>query len=629
MKKTVLLLKQPLVILLAIFYSLCFTTLFAWYSNDRFPATGDEPHYLVMADGIARYRTLEQTQPYADEFRTRRIYPFGLADASQVPDATNTHAVQGPRGLFNVHNIGLALVLALPFALAGVGGAKVFMVLLNGVAVYCAWYFAKRFSSSTRVAMASVLTLTCGLPFIPAANQIYPDLLAGVVALWAVTQLFSHEQGLGSSQPSPWNHLVLGGIAAAFLPWLHLKFAIAATILTCGLCYAKLKQSKSLFSSFIVATPLLLSAGGLVIYNLYAFGAPTGPYTESALQLSPQSLTVLLGLYIDQFQGILLQNPSLLLGLLFAPLFMRRYTFVGLLLLGVHFAFVLPNSMHYNWYGGSSFAGRFAWSGALLLVPLAIFGLSEIAKDIGKKSYGLFLVLILLQVSSYWRYSFSNFPLYNVRKLLSSEYPTFIPWLRGYTPILYDSIWSYTYRPNIVWLLGLLLLLALGWLYAQTQKRQLFYRVLPGFLACFVTVLAVSRPVYPYSWSAYDGGSLPSQIGEVEDAMLVARQGRDQPGFLSDGPYIIFDPHRYRSKLTYKTSALSEPLGRWELVAWPDGSIVDSGPLTPTTDLTELPFEFEVTPALKNSVFGVRTVWQGQGELFIRALTFEPIDEAS
>jgi hypothetical protein len=211
------------VILIYLFFSL--TTLFSWYKKEINTITGDEPHYLVMASGIIKQGSFEQTAPYQEEFKNREIYKHGLAPKDSQPSPENTHAILGPHGLFNIHNIGLPLLLALPFLFGGVLGAKLFMVFLSTTAVIVAWKFSSHFSENETNRLLAVIATTISLPLIPASNQIYPDVLAGSIALlglyWFFTAHFERTQ-------------VIEGLLAstvAFLPWLQIKFAATCLVL--------------------------------------------------------------------------------------------------------------------------------------------------------------------------------------------------------------------------------------------------------------------------------------------------------------------------------------------------------------------------------------------------------------
>jgi hypothetical protein len=62
----------PLILTIG-FYSFSILTLVYWHQSERYEVTGDEPHYLVMADGIISYGTFEQTKPYKKELE-EKIY---------------------------------------------------------------------------------------------------------------------------------------------------------------------------------------------------------------------------------------------------------------------------------------------------------------------------------------------------------------------------------------------------------------------------------------------------------------------------------------------------------------------------------------------------------------------------
>ena len=101
------------------FVALGLGTLFSWTHQNWYPVTGDEPHYLVMADAIVEDRSFEQTAAYEREFDARTIYPGGLAPAGSTADESTTHGVEGPHGLYNVHNVGLPALISIPFLVAG------------------------------------------------------------------------------------------------------------------------------------------------------------------------------------------------------------------------------------------------------------------------------------------------------------------------------------------------------------------------------------------------------------------------------------------------------------------------------------------------------------------------------
>lgn len=188
--------RRPLALLLAIYFFLALLTLGVWQSKHYYAVAGDEPHYLVMADALIRHGQLEQTLPYQEEFKTRAICQQGLAAASASPNPHNTHAVQGPHGLFNVHNIGLPILLAIPWLLGGVTGAKLSMILASGLAVVTAWKLSGLFPADTG---SRLLAVTATTPAV-AANQVCARL--GLIGCWRPCPPLPAKPQCGPQHPS-------------------------------------------------------------------------------------------------------------------------------------------------------------------------------------------------------------------------------------------------------------------------------------------------------------------------------------------------------------------------------------------------------------------------------------------
>jgi len=303
--------RQPVFIVLAIYLALTLACFARWTLENWFPVTGDEPHYLIMASGIARDGTFEQTQPYAHEFAAQEIYPGVLAPPGTTPAPSNTHSIKSKNGLFNIHNVGLPVILALPFLAGGVIAAKLFLVLASSVLVVLAWKLAAYPGMATRHRAAAVTAAVCGLPFMAAASQVYPDLMAGSIALIALWWI--RERRIESRVTSD----IAIAAAIAVLPWLQIKFSLVACVACAGLTMRAIRQSHTLARSAIFTLALAASLAGLASYNLYAFDNIAGPYGNGALVANTKALMVFLGLHVDQFQGLFAQNPSFLVALPF------------------------------------------------------------------------------------------------------------------------------------------------------------------------------------------------------------------------------------------------------------------------------------------------------------------------
>lgn len=131
---------------------LLLATLLFWNKSNFNGVTGDEPHYLVMANGIGKHASLEQTTPYKEAFDPREFSKFGIPPDQARLSPENMHTIEGPHGYYNMHNIGLPLLLALPFVLGGIVGAKLFMMFCGGLAILFSWKISGIFQRRRKAA---------------------------------------------------------------------------------------------------------------------------------------------------------------------------------------------------------------------------------------------------------------------------------------------------------------------------------------------------------------------------------------------------------------------------------------------------------------------------------------------
>lgn len=615
-----------LVALLGIYFSLAFLTLCVWEKKGLYSVTGDEPHYLVMANGITRYGTFEQTLPYKEEFKTRRIFKAGLASTDAVPSPDNTHTVKGPNGLFNIHNIGLPLLLALPFLMGGVLGAKIFMVFLSGLVVIIAWKISGVFADDSRVRFGTVLAVCVALPLIPASNQIYPDIIAGLISLNALYWLMT----LTKKRSNPLE--IFYAITIAFLPWLQIKFAAAAVVLFLGIGYKIKVESGNLSRVVRIATPIFFSFIALMAYNLYAFGKASGPYQNGALEISKTAFMVLLGLHFDQNQGFLLQNPIYLLGVYSIGLLLTFDRRIGFVWLFVFLALIVPNALHPNWYGGWSFSGRFAWPAAIVFMVPTILGLTRIATT---NLFAFRLIVgigIIFQVFFYYIYTFlgSGINLYN--KLPSTwldAYSIFYFPIQNWFPALYNVNWAYEYAPNFGFLLLVIVLLVLGLIFSNRHNIYSGKYVLA--ICCFgaiVTLLCGFIDVLNYQPIIFTPKNLPSQTGRIDSGHRIAVGGVDKPGFVTFGPYISLRKGSYKVVISYISDApKNHPIGRWDIYQADVGVTVAEGVIWGTEGrITNISTQFEVCRWVP-SLYEFRNLWNGSSDIRIIKIELQHVSD--
>jgi hypothetical protein len=613
-------------LVVGIYIALALGCLARWTQQNWHAVTGDEPHYLVMASGIARFGTLEQRKPYAHEFATREIFAAGLARADAEPNQFNAHSISGPHGLFNIHNVGLPLLLALPFAIGGVIGAKIFLVLTSAVIALLAWHCSAGMNASQHQRAAAALAGACGMPFISAAAQVYPDLPAGVLALAALYWL--RVRRADAALPAD----ITVALLLAALPWLQIKFSALALVAATGLAMRCLQQHGTLRRAAVFIGAVLLSLLGVACYNHYAFGAIAGPYRDPALAANATALMVFLGLHFDQFHGLLLQNPAYFAAVLFLAPYARQHRLEACVCLAMYLAIVVPNAMHTTWYGGYSFAGRFMWTGAAILLPATVFGLIRLAQLSNGRGIIAVCVLIAFNAYQFRKYTLTNIDFYNIFK--QAYWPetaqTLFPTLKAYLPVFQDAGWAFVYPANIAVLIFAAGLVVIGSLYRRSGRIP-FERLLAGGVALLALplVFAPSMPQPTTSALVFAARSLPSAIGWPEADALAASGATS--GYLSFGPYIPLASGRFHFAFDYSaTSSAREHVGHWDVFIPSLNTVIASGNIKAGVQRGSIEGTFSIDDDTDNENIEIRTFYNGDetARLSIRSLSIKRIDGA-
>lgn len=608
-----------------VFVVLSVATLVAWEAADRNPVTGDEPHYLVMADSLVSDRSIEVTDAYEREFRDADIYSPGLAPAGARPDRENAHAVNGDRGAFSVHSYGLPAIVALPFAIGGVFLAKLTTIAIAAAGGWVAWRMSERHAGSAVERSTALAVVMGAMGFVIASTQLYPDLPAGVLALAGLAAIQRREVNGESNEGDQVDDdgrvhpaLIVGLLAV--MPWLHIKTAAAAVLLTAVLVVQEWRRHHDPKRSALTLTPLAVSGVALIAYNAWAFGQATGPYSDGALQIGGMPVTVFAGLYVDQFQGMFVQNPALLVALVALVPFVRRFPMTGAALVVTHLSFVVPNAMHENWYGGFSLAGRFGVSGAMVLVPVAVFGISEaLARRRTVLPIVLLGLLAVYQGVQFVRYAIAGRDLYNDLRVLPEVYPSHLPALRSVLPMFYRAEWALRFAPNVAALIACAALLVVGAMAWTRRSSQGLIRSRGVALLAFAVIAVVvgaAAASEPHTVIRTPGRALEVANGERRGEIAVAT---GDGGIVTFGPYVrVGDgPHsfevRYRAEVD--RSLDDEIAGDWVLRAVGVDDALGNGALIGADTMLVDGLVFDVPTELAGRQFELQTATPPDVEL--------------
>lgn len=573
-------LPRPLLGLIALYLLLSTLTLAVWEHRQTYRVNGDEPWYLLIASGITRFGTFEQSQPHDTEVAERRI-----ARAIPAYDPANpgfTHMVAGENGRYSVHNLGLPILIAPGFALAGVLGARLTLILVGAWVLVSVWRVAGLTAPSTAQRTWATAGTAIALPLLAGAGQIYPDIVAGAICLHLIATLLCRPPGVAASWTS--------GLLLAVLPWLQIRYAAPALVLAVALLWGLRAVPRD--ARWAAAARLLLPGAVAAVllgtYHLWAFGQLTGPYGAGALRPGLTAFLVLLGLHVDQNQGMLVQNPMLILGVAGAGALVLRHPRAGLAALAVYLVTIVPNALHPNWYGGWSFSGRFGWTAVLVLMVPAVIAFGRIATARPRWAIGLAVAALAWQAAAYVGYTFTlgadawyNRSVGYLPTPGLSAYGLFGGKLWPWLPTIYGGAadaswhWALWHRPNVAALVALTALLGVGLWRTRAADARFARAVLATMLAGAVLVVLAGtrgpRPVplptgheHGQRWAPCRDTDAPQHVcvsqlrgttGQAEDGLRTARVGRDGPGLLVFGALQWLERGSYQLEITYVSPA--------------------------------------------------------------------------
>jgi hypothetical protein len=310
---------------------------------------GDEPHYLVITQSLLKDHDLEIENNHAREDYAAYFHP-------PLQPHYLTRGVD--HEIYSVHPIGLPILVAPAFAIAGYAGVVAFLVLLAAVVATLVWWRAFDLTRSTGAATFGWAATCLTSPFLFNAFAVYPEIAAAACVMAAF----------------PWRSDAASGtwlarsLALAALPWLSSKYvAMAAVLVAIALGHAKGRVRPAL----LVLLPLGVSLAGWLwfFYAFWGVPSPAAPYGGDSNTRPGTLLAGGPGLWLDQEYGLLAYAPVLLLlfpGLIAmwraSPQIAARRSIEGRRMaveLALVFGALLATVGSFHiWWGGSASPGR-------------------------------------------------------------------------------------------------------------------------------------------------------------------------------------------------------------------------------------------------------------------------------
>lgn len=502
--------RPPLVVVAAGIVAFVLVEVLAWFllRSQGVSVTGDSPNYIIAAEALAHLH-LDPVPYYRHDLVTHGVFAWAPGATIQ---SSGAQIYPGPHGPMPAHGIGLSVLMAPAILVAKEAGALLWVMVLMAAGLAFVHQRVSQVAGLGRRAQV-ILALAMGPPaLVLASTQVYPDLLAGVLAACAFVELAYVER---RRRMGPLSVVILT-IVLVTLPWLEIKNVTLVAIGLLALLVIWLRIRTGLLPLGIVVGAAVASGGLLVAFNEYFYAHAVG-LPESPERITATAILHMAALVLDRHQGLFVQVPTVLLGIL-GLWFARRTAPVSAVASLVGAAAIIGVNGAYqsqNWTGGVSLAGRFEWTAAPILLGWSAFLLRAIPRrrllPLGATVLALWVwqaVPLVLADHTYFNATFSPFLPWDPRL-----YPGWWPGVNGLLPVFVDV--SANRGTFVVHVLAEVVVLvgAGALLVAATRKRLTLRRVATvvvgtgaatAVLAAEVVALV---PTAPISWAGATLGS--------------------------------------------------------------------------------------------------------------------------
>jgi hypothetical protein len=333
--------------------------------------TGDEPHYLVIAQSVISHATFDLKTVYEQ----REYLAYYPAEKALVP-----HVWVKDGQWFPWHGVGLP-ILSLPFfALAGRAGVVAMLTVTSVAGLAVLWSALLRAGMKPVVATQAILVTGFSLPLVSLSAQVFEEAPAFLLVSLALRAALAPTLTIGE--------LMWLSISVGVLPWLHFKYLALAVILLL-LARALHQNVRSLGRLVGPVAILLASIAGLAVLSYDWYGIPIPGVQFAATSPFGNPFVGLAGNLFDQQSGLLFISPVFVLAVPGLVVLRRRARALALglaLIVGVVYFMA---GTHYEWYGGENSPARY-WAPAL---PALTFGLASMLSDATVQGRRVFTIL--------------------------------------------------------------------------------------------------------------------------------------------------------------------------------------------------------------------------------------------
>jgi hypothetical protein len=185
------------------------------YDKMHLPPTGDQPHYELEAWSLVYDGDRDLRNDYTDPDRTRPAFGGPAPDFHAHPYGSS------PRWVSH-HHVGLPILLTPAAALShDVKWMEREMILISAIAAVLLLSVLRRLHGRDSILLYVVwAAIAFSLPVVAFAPLVYPEIPGVLLGLLAVLALLQ--------RPFRRRDAALGALAAALMPWLHIRYLYAA-----------------------------------------------------------------------------------------------------------------------------------------------------------------------------------------------------------------------------------------------------------------------------------------------------------------------------------------------------------------------------------------------------------------
>jgi hypothetical protein len=327
------------------------------WASSRLPPTGDEPHYLVIAQSLLRDRDLRVADNYA-RGEHRSFYPGELPPHLSAPGRAGA--------VYSIHAPGLPVLVAPALALAGYPGVVALLVVLSALGTALVWRAGFALTRSAGAAWFGWATVTLSAPVALHGSAVYPDPVAGVVVA-AVALALAHrrpmpDRAAGPADPTSlaaWGAL---GTGIAVLPWLHTRLAVLAGVVLGVAAWLALAGPSRRRALAALLGPVAIGTAAWFAFFWVTYGTPnpSAPYGPRAPLDATGAARGLLAFVGDQEFGILPNAPVFVAALAGTATLARLDARAGVAVIAIVVPYLLTVGSYAMWWGGQSAPARLA-----------------------------------------------------------------------------------------------------------------------------------------------------------------------------------------------------------------------------------------------------------------------------